>query len=119
MIYEVLNFLKLKLESFVSEKRSGKEPLITLSNPWSDNNDNKNSSYLNSMSLLNIEEEKTFVSQGHKIVQGKDGGYYRKEPDLKLNLYLLISAYNKNYEDALKFISKVVSFYQQNSVFQK
>ncbi|MEO5999539.1 MAG: DUF4255 domain-containing protein [Chitinophagaceae bacterium] len=119
MIYDVLNFLKLRLESFLSEKRSSKEPLITLSNPWSNNDDNKNSSYLNSMSLINIEEEKTFISQGHKIVQGKNGKYYKKEPDLKVNLYVLISAYNKNYEDALKFISKVVGFYQQNNVFQK
>ena len=119
MIYEVLSFLKLRLESFLSEKRSGKEPLITLSNPWSNDDDNKNSSYLNAMSLINVEEEKTFVSQGHKIVQGKNGGYYKKEPELKVNLYVLISAYNKNYEDALKFISKVVGFYQQNNVFQK
>ena len=28
------------------------------------------------------------------------------------------SAFNKNYEDALKFISKVVSFFQVNNVFQ-
>lgn len=119
MIYEALHFLKGRLESFLSEKRSGNEPLIMLSNPWSNNDDNKNSSYLNSISLINIEEEKTFASQGSQIIQGKNGAYFKREPNLKINLYMLISSYNKNYEDALKFISKVTSFFQQNKVFQK
>jgi hypothetical protein len=119
MIYEVLHFLKVRLESSLKEKRAGNEPLIALSNPWSNNDDNKNSSYLNSMSLISIEEERTFASQGPQIVQGKNGSYYKREPNLQLNLYMLISAYNKNYEDALKFISKVAAFYQQNNVFQK
>lgn len=119
MIYEVLNFLKLRLETFLAEGRVNSEPLITLSNPWSNNDSNKNSSFLNAMTLVNIEEEKIFKTQGHQIVPSPNGGYYKREPDLKLNLYVLISAYNKNYEDGLKFISKVVGYFQRNSVFNK
>jgi len=119
MIYEVLNFLKTRLESFLSEGRQNAEPLVMLSNPWTNNDSSKNSSFLNSMSLINIEEEKAFGTIGQQIVQGKNGGYYKKEPELRLNVYVLMSAYNKNYEDGLKFISKVVGFFQRNNVFQK
>src|SRR4051812_16891928 len=119
MIYDVLKFLKVRLESFLSEGRANSEPLINLSNPWSNNDDNKNSSFLNSMTLINVEEEKIFKTQGHQVFPAPDGGYYKREPDLKLNLFVLISAYNKNYEDGLKFISKVVGYFQRNNVFRR
>ncbi len=121
MIYEVLNSLKIKLNSSLSEVRRGTEPLLMLSNPWTNNDANKGASFLNSISLINIEEEKHFKTQGLQITQTpeqrKKGLYSSLEPDIKLNLYILISAYNKNYDDALKFISRVVNYFQENNVF--
>lgn len=121
MIYEVLNSLKIKLNSSLSEARRGTEPLLMLSNPWTNNDTNKGASFLNSISLINVEEEKHFKTQGLQISQTpeqrKKGLYSSREPDIKLNLYILISAYNKNYDDALKFISRVVNFFQENNVF--
>lgn len=119
MIYDVLHFLKGRLEASLAEGRTPSEPLIVLSNPWSNNDSNKSSSFLNSLSLINVEEEKVFKTQMPSMVQGDKGQYYRKEPDIKLNLYLLMSAYHKNYEDALKFLSRVVLFFQANDVFEK
>lgn len=118
MIYDVLNFLRQRLETALSEGRTPAEPLMVLSNPWSNNDSNKGSSFLNAMSLINVEEEKIFKTQVPAVVRKENGQYYRKEPDLKLNLYVLISAYHKNYEDGLKFLSRVVSFFQANNVFQ-
>lgn len=117
MINEALQFLRGNLEKFISEGRVNAEPLLVLANPWSNNDSNKNSSFLNSISLINIEEEKIFKSQIPTRVWIENGKYYDKEPDLKLNLYILICAYNKNYEDGLKFISKVISYFQVNNVF--
>ena len=119
MVNEALQFLRGNLEKFISEGRVNAEPLLVLANPWSNNDSNKNSSFLNSISLINIEEEKIFKSQIPTIVRTENGKYYKKEPDLKLNLYILICAYNKNYEDGLKFISKVISYFQLNNVFQQ
>lgn len=119
MINEALQFLRGNLEKFISEGRVNAEPLLVLANPWSNNDSNKNSSFLNSISLINIEEEKIFKSQIPTMVRTENGQFYKKEPDLKLNLYILICAYNKNYEDGLKFISKVVSYFQINNVFQQ
>lgn len=119
MIYEVLNFLRLQLDRYLSNGRINAEPLIVLSNPWTNNDNSKGSSFLNSISLISVEEEKVFKTQGQQIVPGDKGFYVRKEPDLKLNLYILISAYNKNYEDGLKFISKTVTYFQVNSFFDR
>jgi len=58
MIYDVLNFLKLQLESYIG--RTNGEPIIELSGPWSSNDPNSKSSFLNSISLINVEEEKNF-----------------------------------------------------------
>jgi len=121
MIYEVLNALKIKLNSSLSEVRRGTEPFIILSNPWTNNDVNKGATFLNSISLINIEEERHFKTQGLQVTQTagqkKKGVYSSREPDIKLNLYILISAYNKSYDDALKIISKVVNYFQEFNVF--
>ncbi|HZE86387.1 MAG TPA: DUF4255 domain-containing protein [Puia sp.] len=119
MIYDVLYFLKQRLEAWLTEGRASAEPLIMLSNPWSNNDSNKNSSFLNAISLINVEEEKVFKTQMPAVVQRENGNYYKKEPDIKLNLYLMVSAYHKNYEDGLKFLSRVISFFQAHNVFEK
>jgi hypothetical protein len=123
MIYEILNFLKLKLNSSLPEARKNAEPFIVLSGPWTNNDSNKGASFLNTISLINIEEERYFKTQGRQITQTPaqraQGIYTSREPDIKLNLYILISAYNKNYEDALKLISRVVNYFQVNNVFTK
>lgn len=119
MIYEVLNFLRINLDNYIADGRSGVEPVMVLSNPWTSNDSSKNFSFLNSVSLINIEEERIFKTQLPQLLpQGKEN-FIQRPPDLKLNLYVLFSAYNKNYEDALKLISMVVSYFQMNTVFQK
>lgn len=121
MIYEVLNSLKIKLNSSLSEARRSNEPLVVLSNPWTNNDVNKGVTFLNAISLINVEEEKHFRTQGLQVtqtaLQKKKGIYSSREPDIKLNLYILISAYNKSYEDALKFISRIVNYFQEFNVF--
>ena len=119
MIYDVLNFLKLRLDRFVNDGRLGSEPLIVLSPPWNNTEGNKGASFLNSMSLISVEEEKVFKTQVPPITQHKKNKYSQRAPDIKLNLYILVSAYNKSYDDALKFISKVISYFQVNYVFAK
>jgi hypothetical protein len=117
MIHEVLSFLKQQLETCLSEGRSSAEPLIVLSNPWSNSDSNKSSSFLNAISLINVEEEKIGKTQVPSVVRKENGQYYKKEPDIKVNLYIMISAYHRNYEDSLKFLSRVIRFFQANSVF--
>ena len=94
MIYEVLNSLKLKLNSSFSEAKKTSEPFVVLSNPWTNNDSNKGATFLNSISLINIEEERNFKTQGLQYTQTsaqkKKGVYSSREPDIKLNLFILM-----------------------------
>lgn len=114
MIFETLNFLRNRIENFLGT--GGGEPVTILAQPWSNNDDNKNSSFLNTISLINIEEEKVFKSPGRQVITTQSGSFYT-EPDVKLNLYILFSSFNKSYDESLKYISKIISFFQIQSVF--
>ncbi|SHJ79289.1 DUF4255 domain-containing protein [Pseudozobellia thermophila] len=77
------------------------------------------------LSLVNIEEEKVFKEQSATFING-DGTVEYRNPEIKLNLYILISAnyQNKNIDDpsddyyeGLKQLSHVISFFQAKNVF--
>jgi hypothetical protein len=119
MIYDVMNFLKQKLETGLAGGRGSSEPLVQLSAPWSINDTNQHSTFLNAISLINIEEEAIFKSQIPAIVQKPNGQFYKQQPPVKLNLYAMVSSWHKSYEDGLKFLSRVIGFFQAHPVFQK
>ena len=67
-------------------------------------------------SLINIEEErivKTHLPQ-HAYVNGQ---HVLSEPELKLNLYLLFAANFKIYEEALKYLSHILTYFQGHPSF--
>ncbi len=79
------------------------------------------------MSLINIEEERVFKDQRTSFVN-KDGQTEHMNPDLKLNLYILISANyqdsvasgsSEDYKEGLKQLSYVISYFQAKNVFTK
>ena len=69
-----------------------------------------------SASIINIEEDRTFKSQvpDYKYVNGQ---HVVLEPDLKLNLHVLLAANFKLYDVALKYISLVLTFFQSHPYF--
>jgi hypothetical protein len=68
------------------------------------------------MSLVNIEEEKVMKSQKTTAVD-INGLVSHINPELKINLYLLIAAHFKKYNTGLEFLSGVIRFFQSKSVF--
>jgi uncharacterized protein DUF4255 len=78
------------------------------------------------MSLVNIEEERVFKEQRVTFIN-KDGIAEKRNPEIKLNLYVLISANFTNangdqdatddYIEGLKRLSRVIAFFQANTVF--
>lgn len=68
------------------------------------------------ISLINIEEERTVREQRptHAII---DGQHVMLEPEIKLNLHVLFAANFKQYDQALKFIAHVITFFQVHPVF--
>ena len=76
------------------------------------------------LSLVNIEEEKIFKEQNTSYING-DGQVEYRNPELKLNLYILISANYQSADDGsgdayyqgLKQLSYIISFFQAKNVF--
>lgn len=77
------------------------------------------------LSLINIEEERVFKDQKTSFIN-RDGVAETMNPEIKLNLYILISANfqdtdstttSDDYVEGLKQLSYVISFFQSKNVF--
>lgn len=70
------------------------------------------------VALVNVEEERTLKSQ---LPQASyiDGRHVLREPEIKLNLQLLFAAHFKNYDQGLKQLSYVLTFFQAHPVFTR
>lgn len=78
------------------------------------------------LSLINIEEERVFKDQKTTFIN-QSGTSETMNPEIKLNLYILISANFQDddnstpttvdYEEGLKQLSYVISFFQSKNVF--
>jgi len=74
------------------------------------------------LSLINIEEEKVLKNQNYyRRVNPDDDFLSVVNPEIKLNLYILLSAQFKaiNYVEALKQISYVITIFQGKNVFNQ
>jgi Pvc16 N-terminal domain len=75
------------------------------------------------VTLVNIEEEKIFKSQAeYKPLASNPSVIGLMNPEIRLNLYVLISAIFKSPEDryvqSLKFLSQIITFFQGKNVFE-
>lgn len=77
------------------------------------------------VSLINIEEDRVYKDQKSTIINNY-GNVERLNPEIKLNLYVLISANFQNadaedstddYVEGLKQLSWIISFFQAKNVF--
>lgn len=67
------------------------------------------------ITIVNIDEEKTLKNTPHYVREGEN--ISKRNPTLFLNLYILISCADDDYDEALKKISQVISCFQQKSIF--
>lgn len=77
------------------------------------------------VSLINIEEDRVYKDQKSTVINSY-GNVERLNPEIKLNLYILISANFQNasqedssddYVEGLKQLSFIISFFQAKNVF--
>lgn len=66
--------------------------------------------------LINIEEERILKAQLPEYTY-VNGQYTQLEPELKLNLSLLFAARFKDYPQALKHLSHILTYFQARSCF--
>lgn len=72
------------------------------------------------ISLVDIQEEGVLKNSGvqHSI---RNGGFIKSPLPVHLNLYIMFSSLfaNSNYNEALKYLSEVIFFFQSRPVFER
>lgn len=68
------------------------------------------------LSLVNVEEERILKSQT-ATSQTAEGRVSHRNPEIKLNLYLLFTGNFQSYDTGLKYLSGVVRFFQSKNAF--
>ena len=113
MIHNVLTAIAIKLDEFIKGKLSVSDDTVIVSS-LVDVKGNLNQDIENkvSMFIINIEEEKIAKNANISANQGLN-------PPMKINVMVMFSAYfpNFNYIEALRYISLVIEFFQNNNVF--
>lgn len=107
-----------ELNTFIQNKLGQKEEKVVLSSILDQNGkivieENKIVS-----TLIDINQESALINNQHYVINPR-GGYTKTAPTIHLNLFFLFSAYFSvtNYQEALKYLSYVVTFFQAKPVF--
>ncbi|HEX6368231.1 MAG TPA: DUF4255 domain-containing protein [Longimicrobium sp.] len=117
MLDLALEFIRDELNGFITARTGVDQETVVLSRFPSDvNNKYGFDEDRLGMTVINLEEERTVRSQlpTHAYVNGQ---HVVREPDVKINVHALIGANYKQYDEALKFISLVIVFFQSHPVF--
>ena len=127
MIYSALEFLTQELNSFIKLKVG--DPVgdrIVLSSVTNETGIIIPDKSLG-LSLINIEEERTIKEQRSTYINAV-GKTEKRNPEIQLNLYVLITANFQNkkandssddYVEGLKQLGYAISFFQSKNVFTK
>ncbi len=118
MIDACLTFITKELNSYLKLRYDIMEDVAVLSalSNGDSNNGEKGIDKI-SVTIVKIEEEATLKNQtGNSFSSGK---IIYSAPPVHLNLYILFSANYTNYDESLKFISGVISFFQAKNTFTR
>ena len=118
MIHPALDYICKELSSYLNE--TGKVELKNLVKQ-----DGSVDPELNKILclLINVEEEKIANRKAFKYVKGPSSEdesrliYGKRNPDLNLNLYILFVNHFEHYTESLKYLTRIVSFFQEKNVF--
>ena len=115
MIRETLLFLRDQINNYLKLKLEITENMVIIDNVITQSGD-LNATEL-SLSLVNVEEEKIHKTQSP--YKTSNDSVNMVNPEIKLNLYILLAANfgTNNYEEALRFLSHVITFFQGQQVF--
>ncbi len=119
MIEKALDILKIKILEFLKQQPElsvQSEEKIQLQQIPSQDNNNSTPKDILCMSLVNIEEDRIFKSNKTKFADDS-GKIVNINPDLKINLFILITSNFEKYSTSLSYLSAVIRFFQSTNVF--
>ncbi len=124
MLHTSLSFLTNELNEFLKLRTGTSDERVFLTSVATESSGLKIPDKSLGLSLMNIEEERVFKDQKTSYVN-KHGIAEHLNPEIKLNLYILISANfqdndssnTDDYVEGLKQLSYAISFFQSKNVF--
>ena len=113
---KVLTFLAAQLNSYLRARTGLMSDKVKLSSIVDDAGKYALDEDSLSMTIINIEEDRVVKDQlrDHKI---RNGQHISSQPKLKLNLFVMVAANFKKYDQSLKYISHILTFFQARPVF--
>ena len=121
MILPVLRFLAEQLNLYISQVQPVNDelvnPVILQNIARLEGDDLRNANNL-MLTLVNLSEETTMKNNPGYIKRRENEVEY-KNPPVDLNLYLLFTACMGNYENALVYLSYVITFFQGKNIFTR
>src|SRR5688500_4490938 len=123
MIRTALEFIKKELETYITDREQ--DPAYTAGNVIDlksivlpNGNINITDTTHITIMLTSIEEER---KEGKRpvFVPAANKEFFRLNPPVELDLFVLFAAHNKDYETALRDLSDVIAFFQANIVFDE
>lgn len=121
MIYKSLNFLTSCLDSYIQRKYGVTEGSVILSRlVENDGTSTEEATNKLVVSLINVEKD-TLVQPFSTSGYNTNGQYSVSASPIYMNLHIILAANykGKNYDQALKFLSRGMSFFQDYSVFDR
>lgn len=112
MVFEVLQILTEEVNNYLGGSPVSLDNIATIT---SEQGDSSGTSTDIILTLLNLQEETTLKNKPNYSVEGTRITY--KNNVVNLNLYILFSANNDKYNEALKNLSKIIEFFQGKKVF--
>ena len=116
MIELALQFVKAELDTFIPLTTGSDTVKVKLSNIVNDLGKYAFEQNLIGASVINIEEERTLKAHLPQYTY-LNGKHVIREPELKLNLYVLFAANFQVYDEALKYLSIILTYFQSHPSF--
>lgn len=116
MLDVALKFLQAELNSYLLVRTASDFGDVELGKPVDDSGRWAITEDHIGCSLIGIEEERALRTQLPTPTY-LNGRQVLLEPDIKLNLHVLFAAYFRQYDQALKQLSHVLTFFQSHTVF--
>lgn len=120
MIHDVLLFLRKHLNAYLQTQsggsldESGEDKVVFLDGEQMDPVTFKLGAV--SVLLINIQEDSTLRAPDLYSRVFPNGARQQVQPEIKMNLYVLFVARFKQYEDALRYLSLIIHYFQGHRV---
>ena len=116
MLDKVLTFFADEINAYLQARTGDNDEIIVLSPIVDETGKYASDNDTVAINIINIEEETALKDQLPEYAF-KSGQHVVLEPSLKLNLFIMFAANFRFYDQALKYISHILTYFQGHRLF--